>query len=419
MLSRINRNLGTHLLYVVLLLITTDTHAQDVLQTWNQWRGPGRDGVVFGPTWPSNLTSDNLRPVWSFNLQPGYSTPLVSEKTVFVTETRDKKTEWVTALDRISGQIKWSVQWPGSISVPFFAKANGDWIRATPAYDGKNLYVAGIRDVLVCLDGESGSEVWRVDFPEQFKTEAPAFGFASSPLVTSDAIYVQAGGGVVKVNKSNGVIIWKALDDGGGMSGSAFSSPVIYKIAGVEQLVVQTRTVLAGLDLESGDVLWSQEVEAFRGMNILTPTLWKDQLFTSSYGGGTFLFLITKNDTGWQVTQQWRNKVQGYMSSPIVIDDHAYLHLRNQRFACLDLLTGKEAWITTPFGKYWSLVAQGNQIIALDEEGELRLIQADPKEFQLISDLKVATSPAWAHLVVCNNEVYVRELDKLTKYTWK
>jgi hypothetical protein len=50
---------------------------------------------------------------------------------VFVTETKDQKVETGRALDRQTGKELWSQQWDGSISVPFFAKSNGDWIRAT------------------------------------------------------------------------------------------------------------------------------------------------------------------------------------------------------------------------------------------------------------------------------------------------
>jgi outer membrane protein assembly factor BamB len=59
------------------------------------------------------------------------------------------------------------------------------------------------------------------------------------------------------------------------MSEGAFSSPVMATIQGRRQLVVQSREVLAGLDLETGAQLWSTPVASFRGMNILTPVrLW-------------------------------------------------------------------------------------------------------------------------------------------------
>ena len=83
-----------------------------------------------------------------------------------VTETSGGD-EIVRALDRKTGRELWRTEWPGSLSVPFFAKTNGDWIRSTPACDGESLYVAGIRDVLVCLDVATGAVRWRIDFPKE------------------------------------------------------------------------------------------------------------------------------------------------------------------------------------------------------------------------------------------------------------
>jgi len=237
--------------------------------------------------------------------------------------------------------------------------------------------------------------------------------------VIGDHVYVQAGSGFVKLDKTTGKIVWRVLDDGGGMSGSAFSSPYAVRIDGVPQILVQTRNELAGVDPESGDVLWKTNVEAFRGMNIVTPTVHDGKVFTTSYGGGSFLFSIDPARAEKPVEQVWRNKVQGYMSSPIVIHGHAYVHLRNQRFACLDLATGKEAWITKPFGKYWSLVAHGDRILALDETGDLRLIQASPESFQILGEATVADDESWAHLAVEGRELYVRDLEGITAYDWK
>jgi outer membrane protein assembly factor BamB len=386
--------------------------------TWPQWRGTGRDGVDRQGRWPQTLAGDALRPKWRVPLAPSYSGPIVAEKMVFVTETVDEQTEVVRALDRETGEEVWRKSWPGTLSVPFFAKANGDWIRATPAYDGESLFVAGMRDVLVCLNASTGAERWRVDFVEQLHSPLPSFGFVSSPLVVDESVYVQAGGSVVRLNKRTGKIEWRALQDGGGMYGSAFSSPVLATLAGRRQLLVQTRQLLAGLDPHDGQVLWSQEIEAFRGMNILTPTVWNDHVFTSSYGGGSFLFRVRSEAGRMSVEPVWRNKVQGYMSSPIVVDDMVYVHLRNQRFACLDLETGRERWISRPYGKYWSLASQGKLLLALDERGDLLLIRANADNFDLLDSRHLSDSSTWAHVAVCDAEIYVRDLHGLTVYYW-
>lgn len=385
---------------------------------WNQWRGPTRDGHVRGATWPDSISKPGLVRSWRVKLAPSYSGPIVSESAVFVTETIDKKTEAVVALDRNTGNELWRTEWSGAMTVPFFAASNGSWIRSTPALDGDNLYVAGMRDVLVSLNARTGKEQWRVDFVDEFKSPLPAFGFVSSPLVDGESLYVQAGASLVKLDKTTGEVLWRVLKDDGGMMGSAFSSPIMATLAGQRQLIVQTREKLAGVDPETGDVLWEQKVPSFRGMNILTPVVAGDAIFTSSYQNKSWQFAVTKTDGHFQVKEEWSNNAQGYMSTPVVIDGFAYLHLQNQRFTCINLTTGERTWTSQPFGRYASLVCQRDRILALDERGKLLLIRANPNEFELLGESEVSDEDTWAHVAVCGDEIFVRELNGLSAFRW-
>jgi outer membrane protein assembly factor BamB len=357
-------------------------------------------------------------PLWRVPLGPSYSGPIVTAEMVYTTETRDKEFEAVIALDRKTGAECWRAEWRGAMTVPFFAASNGSWIRSTPAYDGQCLYVAGMRDVLVCLEAQSGDEKWRVDFVNKFQTPLPAFGFVCSPLVDGNVVYVQAGACVVKLDKQSGEVIWRSLEGDGGMMESAFSSPVIANLSGRRQLLVQTRQQLAGVDLETGDVLWKQDVPAFRGMNILTPVVVGDAIFTSSYRNNSWLYRVSRGEDRFQVATAWRNNVQGYMSTPVVIDGHAYMHLQNRRFACINLDTGERSWTSEPFGKYASLIAQDDRILALDAGGRLLLIKATPEKFELVDDVKVSDAETWAHLALSGNELFIRELGAIAGYRW-
>ena len=384
---------------------------------WTQWRGPARDGMV-DHSWPDSVSEDVLVEERSIPLKPSYSGPIVVGDRVFVTETVDKSDEVVTAFEVSTGRKIWSTDWKGSMRVPFFAAANGSWIRATPAFDDGRLYVAGIKDVLVCLDAETGDTVWKRDFPNETESAVPTFGYVSSPLIEGDFLFVQAGGGLQKLDKKTGKTIWKVLDDGGGMNGSAFSSPYLATIAGSKQLIVQTRTTLHGVDQAEGTILWSQDIPAFRGMNILTPTVMGDNVFASTYGGTTQLLSVKSAGDKFQVQQKWDVGLQGYMTTPVIIDGFAYWRLKNQRFACINLETGKVAWRSKPFGKYASLVGSGDKILALDETGTLMLMRANPEEFELIDKRKVGDN-TWAHLAVTKDRVFVRDLQKLIVYRWK
>ncbi len=392
--------------------------AQAAAATWPQWRGPTRDGKVAPCAWPADLKG--LRQVWRVELAESYSGPIVAADRVFTTETVDRRAEVVRALDRRTGEEIWSRPWPGAMKVPFFAARNGSWIRSTPAWDGTHLYVAGMRDVLVCLEGKTGEVVWRVDFKERYKTPLPAFGYVSSPLVVGDHVYVQAGASFVKLDKRTGAEAWRTLKDGGGMYGSAFSSPVLAQVAGQEQLLVQTRRSLAGVAAADGRVLWSVDVPAFRGMNILTPIAHGDLLFTSTYKRGSFGYRVTREGEKISVAPAWKNRAQGYMSTPQVIDGHAYLQRRDKRMSCIELATGTVKWTSKErFGTYASFVSNGDRILGLTDEGELVYLRANTQKLEMIARRKVAGEPTWAHLAVAGDEVFIRELKAMSAWKWE
>lgn len=385
---------------------------------WTQWRGPDRTGVVKGPAWPADFSK--LEPAWEVPLGPSYSGPVMSDKLVFTTESVDKRLERVHAIDRATGKTAWTAEWEGYQGVPFFAARNGDWIRSTPAYDGKDLFVAGMRDVLVSLDAATGKENWRLDFVSQFKKAPPGFGFVCSPLVDGKFLYVQAGGAFCKLDKASGKVIWQTLEENGGAMDSAFSSPVLTKINGQSQLLVQTREKLCGVDPANGTVLWSQPIKAFRGMNIQTPVIQGNRLFTSAYQGTSQAWDLSDSVGSPGVSLAWEQKAEGYMSTPVVVGGKVFLHLRNKKFTCLDLATGQQDWITDQkFGEYWSLIAQGSRLLALDEKGILYLIQADPSEFKLLAEKKVSDSETWAHVAVDGDLLVIRSLKQLKAFRWK
>lgn len=398
---------------------TQDANPSPKGNVWLEWRGPTRDGQFYGPAWPANFK--NLKEIWSVPLDKSYSGPIVAKNRVFTTETSGGKEEVTYAFDRATGKKLWQTKWTGSMTVPFFAARNGSWIRATPAYDGERLYVSGIRDVLVCLSGKDGKELWRFDFAKEFGAGLPPFGAVCSPLIDGDYLYIQAGNAFVKLDKYKGKVSWKTLQDAGGMmSGGAFSSPSKATIHGKEQILVQTRSKLAGVDPKNGKVFWTQDVPSFRGMNILTPTVYKDGVFTSTYGNKSFFYDINKTGDGLAANLSWTNKLQGYMSSPVIIGDHAYLHLKSQNFACIDLKTGQPTWVSDQrFGQYWSMIARGDKILALDQNGELFLIQANPGKFEILDRKKISNQETWAHIAAAGNEIFVRELDRLVAYRWE
>ena len=205
------------------------------------------------------------------------------------------------------------------------------------------------------------------------------------------------------------------------MMGSAFASPTFGKLAGKDQLLVQTRTKLAGVDKEKGTLIWEKEIPSFRGMNILTPVQVGEGVFTSTYGGNTRLLnVLGEAGKAINTSDAWSFKYEGNMTTPVIVDGHAYLLGKDRRFVCVNLKDGKEAWRTEErFGEYWNLVARGDKLLALDNRGKLFLIKANPQKFELLDQREVSKAETWAHLAVVGDEIFIRDLEGITAYQWK
>ena len=386
-------------------------------EMWPQWRGPTRDGRVGDGSWPHGFR--DLTQLWRVELDPSYSGPVVSTDKVFTTYTRDEKYEGVHALDRQTGREVWSSEWEGAMKVADLGTSMGSWIRATPAYDGEKLFVAGMPDILLCLDPNTGAERWRADFHSRYGTPLPELGFVCSPLVVDDGVYVQTADSFVKVDKKTGKSLWRCLEREDKGQGS-YSSPDFAVIHGRPQLLVANIDVIAGVDPVTGSVLWERELDSYDQGCILAPIAYGGGIFTSTRASRTGHYPLTYRNARFTITDGWKNKLLIFMSTPIVVDDHVYAHLRNGRFACIDLKDGNVNWISNPpIGRYCSMVWRKDRILALTNDGRLLLIEADPDRFVLVDSRTISADETWGHLAIAGKHIYIRERNAIAAYLWR
>ena len=411
------------LILVTSLLITLSSSSAAFAQegegeSWTQWRGNQRDGFVQNTNWPEKL---NLELLWTAKAGASYSGAIVVGERVFITESKGNQ-EFVIALSRKTGKELWRQSWEDSMRVPFFAAKNGSWIRSTPAAMDGRLFVFGMKQRLVCLNQSDGKVLWQIDFVKDRKEAKAAFGGVCSPLVLHGFVYIQAGRHFYKIHGKTGKVVWKATDQlksAGMMTDGDFSSPVLATLNGKKQFLVQNRIHLYGVDPESGSMLWKQQVPNFRGMNILTPLPYEDGIFTSTYRNGSYFYQLFKDDKKFVSRKVWDNSAKGYMSSPLKIGQHVYIHLGSKRYSCIDLESGKSQW-TSPSGftDYSSMVTNGKLILSLVSNGKLNLLKVNPEKFELLDTKEVSDSPTWAHIAVVGDELYVRSLKELKVYKW-
>ena len=115
------------------------------------------------------------------------------------------------------------------------------------------------------------------------------------------------------------------------------------------------------------------------------------------------------------------NSLDSLTGAMLIIDGYIYgSGYTKNGIQCLDWKTGQPTWVTKDLKRASVIYADG-KIYAYSERGTIALIDPNPKEFKLISSLKIeeGSGPHWAHLVVHNGRLYVRHETALMVYNIK
>src|ERR1700704_2974992 len=106
---------------IAVLLSVMSVRADD----WPQWRGPNRDGVWHEKGILEKFPADGLRIRWRAPIGPGYSSPVVAEGRVFVTDCelgpkeKRKAKERVHCIGEATGKLLWTYSY--EVNYPDYA----------------------------------------------------------------------------------------------------------------------------------------------------------------------------------------------------------------------------------------------------------------------------------------------------------
>jgi len=91
-----------------------------------------------------------------------------------------------------------------------------------------------------------------------------------------------------------------------------------------------------------------------------------------------------------------------------------------REWRCINWKTGEEMYASTEIGK-GVVIANEGMLYCYSERGELALVKANPKEFEVISKTKVTLGSAqhWAHPVINNGRLFVHHGNALIAYKIK
>ena len=185
-------------------------------------------------------------------------------------------------------------------------------------------------------------------------------------------------------------------------------------MSGQDQLIAFLGKVVAGLDPNNGNLLWSHPHVTEWGLNISMPVWGSDNLLfiSSAYSGGSRVLKLTQKDGKTTAEELWfHRRMRLHHGTAIRIGDYVYGSSGDfgpAFFAAVNVKTGEISYQDRTFPKSNLVLADGKLII-LDEDGNLALANATPTELKVISKASVLKNLAWTVPTLVGTKLYLRD----------
>lgn len=395
---------------------------------WPQWRGPGRNAVSAETGLLRSWPAGGPKLVWrASGLGTGYSSVAVRRGRVFTLGRHDSDVV-VTALDVTSGKPVWTRKIGTTSRIPM----------STPTVEDERLYALDPDGELVCLRVVSGEIVWKKRFAGDFSGRTMSGrGYGESPLIDGNKLICTPGGAdaaLVALDKRTGAVLWKSKfpEIGpGGKDGAGFSSVVMTHTAGVRQYVQLMGRGVIGIDARDGRFLWAYNGIANETANIPTPVVRDDLVFAANgYTAGSVLLRLVPDGSSGSTEPRVKAEVvyaltgsqfQNHHGGFVLIGDYLFGgHGNNNGLpTCLEFKTGRVLWKRRGPGVGSAAVVYADGHLYFHyQNGVVALIEASERGYALKGTLEVpgAGGDSWAHPVVANGRLFLREQDSLWVY---
>ena len=371
------------------LLIATMFHVASQslgAQEWTRFRGPNGSGVseteISAP-----LTSADL--AWKAPLPgKGHSSPVAWGNRIFLLSADvTNREQYVLCLDAQSGKELWRQGYPLSIH---HIHDKSSFATSTPAVDSERVYVAWAdpkEGHLKAFD-HNGKELWDCEFGNWIGMH----GFGSSPIVHDGRVILSNS--QEPKNKQNfppGPVpsessMFAVRADTGEfvwkqkleIDTASYSVPCVRSVSGHDELITcSTAEGFLALEPKTGTPLWKSG-RLFTMRTVSSPLLINQLVLGTNGSGGGGNYVVSINPKEPTKTVFEVRKEAPYVPTPVLRDDLLFLWSDNGVITCCHAETGESIWKERVGGKYsGSPIRSGSVIYCCDEEGNLVAIAAE------------------------------------------
>ena len=364
-----------------------------VAESWPQWRGPSLNGVS-GETGLPTTWSATENVAWKLPL-PAFSgaTPIIWNDLVFLN----------VATARATGNIElWAVNrdtqavaWRRPLSDVNRMGNKQNMSSPSPVTDGRHVWAMTGTGILKAFDF-AGAEIWSRDLQADYGEFGLQFGYASSPLLHGDSLYVQVLHGfftddtpyLLRIDKATGRTVWRTERPTPALveSPDSYTTPALLRYDGRTEIVTTGGDVVAGHDPDTGQELWRADV--------LNPSRARNfRLISSPIVAGGLIIAPSRVRPLVAIRPGGRGDVAASHIAwtfhrgpdvPSPVSDGTYLYLVSETgiVYCLDLATGEPVYgperLPSDFYSASPVLADGKIYVTGESTGVTIVFRAGP-----------------------------------------
>jgi len=227
---------------------------------WPQWRGPQLNGVSTETGLPLKWTSTS-NVTWKLPL-PEWSgaTPIIWGNSIFLNVAEGSALS-LWCVDRKGPTVLWKAPLGGGNH----REQKQNMSSPSPVTDGTHVYVMTGTGILKGFDFK-GNALWSRDIQREYGRFGLNWGYASSPLLHDDGLFVEVLHGMhtddpsylLRIDKNTGKTVWKVERPTEALSESpdAYTTPALLQYGTTTEIVVSGGDVVTGHDPATGKELW-------------------------------------------------------------------------------------------------------------------------------------------------------------------
>jgi len=391
-------------------------------ENWPQWRGPTLNGISTEKNLPVKWSPEE-NVAWKLAM-PGLSgsTPIIWNDRVFL-NVAEGDDLYLWSVDRTKGTLVWKkLLGTGNVKM-----RKHNMSSPSPVTDGKTVFIMTGTGILKAFDF-TGKPVWSRDIQKDYGEFGLNWGYASSPLLTNDALYVQVLHGmktddpsyVLRLDKITGKTVWKVERPNNAIreSPDSYSTPALLRYGKTTELVITGADCVTGHDLATGKELWranglNPENNPFNRI-VASPVIFNEIVYAPTRVKP--LLALKAGGRGDVTTSHLLWSTANGPDVPTPVTDGKYFYIVNDRgiMWCLDARTGAEIYGQQRIkpGTYSaSPVLADGKIYVTNEDGVTTVVKAGPS-FEVLAENALGdyclSSPA-----ISNGQIFIRTAHNL------